>query len=332
MGFLRYIISFTMLLSFVSTNKVTAQGCCSGGTPLSGNLDLASSDAKNLSIRITYDHNNLGDVVFKSKELEDKSRTRITNATLLRLDYTFNDWLAVNAIFSYVGQEERIQFNNVDNSTLAKGFGDIVLMLQYNALKKNDSSLAIAGGVKAPTGAIDRTNETTGLLLNPDLQPGTGAWDFLAVSHYSQRNFLINFLNFRFGLSYRITNEADRFNQQQKYRFGNEFQANTGFNYQIFIRKTQIVPQLVVRYRNTKVDLTNGFESPNTGGHWLYLVPGFETYFSSNVGFGVLAELPLYRRLEGIQLTTSYKITASVFYSLSLEKKKKEADYKKVFD
>ena len=314
-------ITFCLFL-FVTLNlQLSAQGCCSGGTPLSGNLDLSTSPARTLSLRFTYDHNNLGDQVFGTEEQEDKSRTRITNASLLRLDYTFNDWLAVNAILSHVYQEERIQFTNVDNSTVGKGIGDIVLLLQYNAIKKKDSYLSIGGGVKAPTGAISRKNEQTGLLLNPDLQPGTGAWDFLAVTNFNQKNIFTNFLNFRLGLSYRITNEAERFNQQQEYKFGNELQVNTGFNYQIYVRKTQIVPQLILRYRNTRVDLTNDAETINTGGHWLYLIPGIETYLSSGIGFGLLTQVPLYRNLNGIQLTTSYKITASIFYSLTFEKK-----------
>ena len=322
---LSFLIYF---LCFLLPNQIYAQGCCSGGTPLSGNLDIVTGSPRTLTFRFTYDHNNLSDIVFESRELDDKSRTRLTDATLFRTDYTFNKQFAASILLSHVRQEEIVKTPGGDNSTVGQGFGDLVFLLQYNAFQKNNTSVSIAVGFKAPTGPVNRKNESTDLLLNPDLQPGTGAWDFMGTAQFTQSDLFINFLNFRYSIIYRLTNEADRFNQQQQYEFGNELQSVIGFNYSIYAKKIQLIPQLMFRYRYTAFDQTNGIETPNTGGHWAYIIPGIETYFTPQFGFGFLAEIPISRTLTGIQLTTSYKLTGSVFYSLSFKEK---IEFKKVF-
>ncbi len=311
------IFFLTSLLSFDNFQYLKAQGCCSGGTPLSGNLELTTSAAKTLSVRLIYDYNHLGDLVSKSKELNDKTRTRLTHSGLLRLGYAFDNRWALTALLPIIRQVEKIDIGVAQNSTVGQGFGDIVLMLQYNIFNDNTYSWSVAAGAKTATGPTNRSHELTGLLLNPDLQPGTGSWDILAVSQFNKRDFLLEQMFFRAGITYRYTTTADRFNQQQRYKFGNELQVNWGLTHQLFWGATQITPQLMFRYRYTEVDQSDGSPAPNTGGHWGYVLPGVEVLLDPRYGFGLVTQWPLYRRLTGVQLTTSYKITVSVFYNFS---------------
>jgi len=314
-----YLILFSLVL--LSCAKIYGQGCCSGGTPLSGNLDIAASPSKTLSLRLTYDNNKLQDLLVQTKELEDKTRTRLSNSVLLRLNYSLNKRIAFTTLLTYSNQIEKVEFQNFSSRSQGVGLGDIVFFVQYNLINSNKTALSTAVGVKAPTGRIDRANEDTGLLLPPDLQPGTGALDYLFSSQYARNNLFEKNLGFQTGLTYRLTTAAERFNSQQIYKFGNEFQFFAGLSNSFYIKKSILTPQVTLRYRNTAFDQTNGIKTANTSGHWTYLSLSSSFKTKSQVAFFIQASLPLYRNLDGVQLTTSYRITTSVSYAFSFKEK-----------
>ena len=314
-----YLVSIIFVL--LSSTSVNGQGCCSGGTPLSGNLDIAANPSKTLSVRLTYDNNKLQDLLVQTKELEDKTRTRLSNSVLLRLNYSLNKRIAFTSLLTYSNQIEKVEFQNFSSKSQAVGLGDIVFFVQYNFINSNKTSLSSAVGIKAPTGRIDRANDDTGLLLPPDLQPGTGALDYLFSSQYARKNLFDKNLNFQAGLTYRLATPAERFNSQQIYKFGNEFQFFAGMSNSFYIKKSILTPQLTLRYRHTGFDETNEVKTANTGGHWTYL--SLSSLFSPNskISFFIQGSFPLYRNLDGVQLTTSYRITTSVSYAFTFKEK-----------
>ena len=311
-----------LIFAFFSfQNAGQTQGCCSGGTPLSGNLNLSARATPGFSFRLIYDYNNLKDLVVGTKEIADKTRARITDSGLFQANYTINKRFAVTALFSFIQQTEKIQFNTIDNESVGRGIGDIVLLAQYNIFNNIDRNLSIAGGIKAPTGSVERINADTGFPLPPDLQPGTGAWDFPTVLQFSEKNIFLNRLNFISAINYRITGEANRFDRQQRYKFGNELQTIIGFSYDAYLAKMLLTPQLNLRYRQTLFDQTDGRRTPNTGGHWIYLKPGLAFDFAKRYQFGITSDLPIYRNLDGVQLTTSFKFTVNMIYNFYKKEK-----------
>ncbi len=314
---IKFFLLITLL--FLAVNAGYSQGCCSGGTPLSGNLDIAANPSKTLSVRLIYDNNKLQDLLVQTKELEDKTRTRLSNSVLLRLNYALNKRIALTTLFSYSNQIENVDFLNFSSSSQGVGLGDIVFFVQYNFINSNKTGLSTALGIKAPTGKIDRINEETNLLLPPDLQPGTGALDYLFSSQYARKNIADKNFDLHAGLTYRLTAPAERFNNQQIYEFGNEFQFFTGLSKSFYIKKSILAPQVTLRYRHTDFDKTNEIKTANTGGHWTYLSLSSSYTHSSKVSFFIQGSFPLYRNLDGVQLTTSYRITTSVSYSFSFK-------------
>lgn len=320
-------IALIFLIGFYSYPS-SGQGCCSGGAPLSGNLDLASTEAGSFSLRAIYDYNNLGSVVVGNKLLNDDTRTRLTKTGLIRLEYGLTKRWAFSGLFTFVRQSEKISFNNISNNVFGQGIGDIVLMSQFNILNNVKRKLAIGGGIKFPTGTISEVNEALDLLLPPDLQPGTGAYDFIAIAQMVENNIFFENLNLRVGTTYRITTSAPRFDQQQQYKFGNILQSFVGFNRPIYLDKALVTPQLTARYRYAFHDQTNGFETINTGGHWVYLIGGLETFFNKKFGVSLSAEVPVFWQLEGVQLTTSYKLIGGLVFNFYTPEK---IEFEKVF-
>ena len=118
----KYMLLFFLVL--VVTNA-RSQTCCSGGTPLTGNLGIQGIEAKSWYFQLGYDYNFLDDLYSGTELLDDHSRERLTQTVLLQAIYAFSDKFSVNALFSYVDQKRTI-FSPIGetNITQASGFGD----------------------------------------------------------------------------------------------------------------------------------------------------------------------------------------------------------------
>jgi hypothetical protein len=292
-----------------------AQACCSGGTPLSSNLGIQAVQGNALQLQLSYNYNTQKTLISGSTVLDDNNRVRNTHSVILRSSYGISENFSVTGLFSWIQQEEIVAtVFGTENYQKAQGLGDIVLMMQYQVVEKKDQYFILAGGVKMPTGATDHVDSELGIPLNPDLQPGTGAWDILFGLNYSANHVFKPNLTFLAISTLRLTTPSERFNGQLLYEFGDEFQILTGFKDSYFVKKWIIDPALMLRYRITNFDKTNDIETPNTGGQWLHLVPSIDFDITTEFGLGVSGEIPLYRNLKGTQLTTSYILKVTLDY------------------
>jgi hypothetical protein len=74
---------------------------------------------------------------------------------------------------------------------------------------------------------------------------------------------------------------------------------------------------LATRFRHVDADRFSASTIPNTGGIWVLAVPGMNVKLLHNLTIRASGQIPLYRRLSGTQLTTSYTASVSVFYSIN---------------
>ena len=65
------------------------------------------------------------------------------------------------------------------------GLGDLKWVGDYRVFNKKRRSLSVLGGVKLPTGATKERN-SKGARFEPELQPGSGSYDYLAGVAYRQ--------------------------------------------------------------------------------------------------------------------------------------------------
>jgi hypothetical protein len=72
------------------------------------------------------------------------------------------------------------------------------------------------------------------------------------------------------------------------------------------------------QYRIQTEDLVDGGVLPSSGGTWVYGIPGLSFGVLPNTSLRISGHVPLYRKLNGTQLSTSYKITAALVFSLPL--------------
>ncbi|MGI9533294.1 hypothetical protein [Lutimonas sp.] len=310
-----FLMGFLLLYS-VNTN---GQTCCSGGIPLSNSIGLPIENQGAWQFSLSYDYNRLNTLLSGSDRLDDDSRLRITQSLLFNTGYTITNNLSVEFLLTYVNQKREInQFGNT-NLDETYGIGDAVLLFKYNFnnIFGGSNTLRLGAGPKIPFGATDKRNDN-GILLNPDLQPGSGAWDLILWSTYLQSFDFRPSGTFAGSLIYRHTGTNNNyFNNTTTYRFGSEFQAFLNYTDQFVISKTLIDPGLGVKYRQAGNDEIAGAPLENTGGKWVNLVPSLNIHLSKKLLLISKAELPVYNYVEGTQLTPTYRITAGLFLTLS---------------
>jgi hypothetical protein len=312
------------LLFAVITNYSFGQACCSGGVPLGGTLGLGTADYKTFQFLLTYDRNVLNDLMSNSTLLKDDTRSRLTNSTLLEVNYGINKRWAVAAVLPFVRQERIIKgFEGKEDFTFTQGLGDVMLLLKYRILNPETTPFmewVVGGGPKLPTGQTDFLNND-GLTLPADMQPGSGSLDGMFWTFFQKSKFPIKPMSLVMVSTFRKSGKNNGYNGNQVYQFGDEFQANLGINYNFFA-KWPIDIFAFGRYRSQTVDLIDGNVFPGSGGKWVYVIPGFNVSFIPDLSFRASADLPVYRNLSGTQLTTSYRYTLAVFYNFNPHKKK----------
>ena len=258
--------TITLLLLILFPDRTMAQTCCSGGTPLLGNLGINGAEPGSVFVQVAYDYNFLDDLYAGTERLDDNTRERLTQTALLQLIYPFSEQFAVNGLFTYVSQERTIHSQEGQvNKTGTKGLGDAVVLFQYSPVSGLKRNLTLALGPKLPVGKFDATDDEFGLVVSPDLQPGSGSFDAIFGSTF-QESHLFNAvgLSFSTSLTYRLTTPARRFEGDNKYRFGNETMLSMGLQKNFLLKRMGVTPSFFAQYRHTAADETDGAEVAGT--------------------------------------------------------------------
>jgi hypothetical protein len=308
-----------IIILFLFLNKFSyGQACCTAGTPLLGSLEMTSAPMGMLQIGLTTEHNSLTHVLSGNNKLDNPERERISQSALVEVNYGITNRLSVTGLFSYIRQQRTItNFGNTKDILTASGIGDIAFLTKYSLITFdifNKQELSIGLGLKFPVGKSTLKNNS--VLLPADMQPGSGSWDGLIWGYYSKGEILHPDLTFLGNISYRFNGSNKRFsNSNDGYSFGNEFIGMVGVNY-LFTSYLDFT--LLAKFRNTKQDSFGNNGIPNTGGNWMYIVPGVSYYLTDKFSTRIDGELPLFRNVSGTQLTTTFTVSLSLFYSFNL--------------
>lgn len=176
-------------------------------------------------------------------------------------------------------------FRENENSVISTvhGLGDATLMSNYavintgeSLMKKVKHTLLLGGGIKFPAGKFKSIDD--GSVANPNIQTGTGSFDFIVNGVYTVRYKKAG-LNTE--ASYRI-NTANRDN----YRFGNRFNLSMKAFLWLKAKSVSFLPNTGISFENAEKNTRNNNIKYYTGGSALYATAGMETYFKRfNLGF-----------------------------------------------
>jgi hypothetical protein len=306
-----------LILLLLLTPKLFGQACCTAGTPLLSSLETASTPLNNFQVGLSYRYNSITSLYANEVNLNDGNRKRFSKSYILQIDYGILKNISITSLLSFVIQEREITTLETSVDKLkTSGFGDGLILLKYNIIPitiVDELEFSVGGGLKIPLG--DSQLSSNELLIPADMQPGAGSWDYITWVYFSQGRLFKLPLNVISNFTYRINGTNNRFEVKDfNYQFGNELIAQLGFAY-----RTDFIADfsLFLRYRNAQSDITKQFEVPNTGGNWIYLVPGINFKIDDSKTIRISSEIPLYIKVNGTQLTTSYTTTLAFYYSLN---------------
>ena len=203
------------------------------------------------------------------------------------------------------------------------GVGDMQAWARYSLIvprAPSDRSLGIGLGVKLPTGGTGMKNGE-GEPAEITLQPGTGSTDVLTHLIFTQplnlpapggrRAWAPVFTS----ATARFTGTDGRFG----YRAGTEVLMNLGMAYPLF-QRVHLLGQLNWRYRDRDdAGDAEGVPEANTGGEALFLSPGVRIRVIDELWVYGLVQIPLYQRVNGIQLTANWNLLLGATFRFSVE-------------
>lgn len=202
------------------------------------------------------------------------------------------------------------------------GVGDVQVWARYLVIAPADPSgrsLSLGAGLKLPTGRTGVRNDD-GELAEMTLQPGTGSVDPLLMASFVQP------LNLRAadgryvwmpvfgGLHVRIPGSDGRFG----YRAGTDLVATVGTTYSLLPR-VDLLGQINFRWRDRDdVGDAPGVPEENTGGESLFVSPGVRVGVMEGLAAYVFLPVPVYQRVNGIQLTAEWNLQVGVQYRFAV--------------
>ena len=313
----RYVLGIIALC--LAASHLIGQTCCSGGVPISSNLGFQSSEAGNLQFAAAYEHNFLNTLYSESTVLPLNNRQRQTQSFLLRLSYNFSDRFGIETLLPYVIQRRDITQNSgLINREVSNGIGDAVILFKYDLIKNIAWNLNVGIGPKLATGSSTENN-SIGLLLVNDLQPGSGATDIIsriALTH----NLSARPSSSVYGQAVWTSRGTDNdYLGSQTYGFGSEIQLSGGISDQFITSLTTLYPALSLRYRNATRDAINDNSQENTGGKWVFLKAslGFDILKENRIS--IAYERPIYTKVDGTQLSPDHILNISFYRNFSLK-------------
>jgi len=161
----------------------------------------------------------------------------------------------------------------------------------------------LGGGIKLPTGKFRSIDD--GNVANPNMQKGTGSFDFIINGVYTIR---YKKAGINTEASYRL-NTVNRDN----YRFGNRINLSMKAFLWLKAKDVSFLPNAGFSFENAGKNTRNNYEKYFTGGNSVYATAGMETYFKSfNLGFSFQQPVA-YNLSEGL-IKPAQRYTANLTY------------------
>lgn len=308
------IIFLSVLMCIQSS--IIAQGCCTAGSSTFGGLERGVNNYGNLNIGLGYLRNGLNSTFNGTDEIDDPlNRTASVSSFNYEFEYGLAERVSLLISGAYVikNRETTVRSNETNETEVisfeGKEISDFIILGKYAIIAPDVASqmgLALGGGVKLPVGSY--TEEVDGTRLAIDLQPGTGSTDILLWG-----NYFIGFLPSPFSIS---ANALYRYagSNLDGYRFGDEIILALGGEYHFTDYLTFSVSG---RARFANEDFWGGRFLPSTGGSYYDFIPAL-IYSEQSYNLKVFYQAPLYRNVEGIQLTTSNLIGIEMLFGFDL--------------
>lgn len=178
--------------------------------------------------------------------------------------------------------------------------GDARVLARLSFARRGDAGWTLLAGAKLPTGSFDETNAAD-QEAERSLQPGSGTTDAVIGVRYDVAATWGGAALRRFAA---VQMQAP-LRERDHYRPGTQYSVDVGADYAFTATwkgLLQVNGQIKQRDRGSEA------EPDTTGGSFVWLSPGVAYAVGRRQEIYSLLQLPLYQRVNGIQLTADYAL------------------------
>jgi hypothetical protein len=314
---MKYFVSACIILSLFFTNNGVSAQCCAAGNPVSGDGQQKSINKNQLRIYTSFKHSYSDQYYYGNKKEEvsfiDNSRF---NYSSLQATYGITKKLNLQAELGYFFDKSQTVY--IPEKFVFKGYGigDLGITAKYQlmSLFKPQSELVANLGIKIPVGKFDQ--DMDGIILPVSLQPSTGAMKYNAGLYYSyvRPGNKFSLYSFLFA-EYSSLILSDFY----YYKYGNLYMLSLFGKYKLGSKVFAVI-QLREELRE-KDKRENNEQIESTGSYVTYVAPQFIYNFYNNWTFICQADIPVYKYVNGHQLTNKYAFSCGLQKTLDFNKK-----------
>lgn len=225
---------------------------------------------------------------------------------LLGMDYGFSPEWSMGVVLPYSNREHLHVHNHlgtpIPESWQFDELGDARVKVRYQPVPAPAGNVlwSITGGLKLPTGKIDVRN-ADGDEAERSLQPGSGTTDLLLGGGLAYSSLAMPGSLFANLLAQLPLNE------RAGYRPGWRTTLQAGWQYPL---SGHVDLLLMANVLHTGQDRGTNAEPDESGRTEAAIVPGVVYAWSRNLMLHAQIELPVYQKVNGIQLTQDYAMSA----------------------
>lgn len=237
---------------------------------------------------------------------DEVQQCTLNRNTWLDLDYVLDrHWGLALQVPYHDRFHTTIDAGETDISTTdVSGLGDLRVLARWQQFTLS-RSVGLQFGLKLPTGCTDQTfasGPTAGELVDRGLQLGTGTTDLLLGASW-------------FGRPATAIGTFAQVSLQQPLAAHAGFLPSTSLNLSGGVRwlnSTRVTPQLQLNVRWETREHGDEADTPNSGGTLAYLSPGLTAELGTRATGFVFVQLPVYQRVNGLQLEPHSLFTLGV--------------------
>lgn len=311
-----FAIFISLIFSLLSSSAIGQ--CCTAGSPVGGDGSNDGLGKKDLRIYAAYRHSMSKDYFHNDSKIDlpyfDKSYFDYSN---LSLTYGLFKNISIHSELGYfIDKTQLVNINNVKDTIQSSGLGDLAFNVRWIAKNtvKPASQLVLSLGTKIPVGSFNE--DINGVTIPVSLQPSSGALKYNAAAYYFRLR-----PDKKFGWQSFLFAEVSQFIRKGYlvYKYGNYYQFLLAANYAV-IPELKLVAGAKYELRG-KDTRENSLLVESSGGSVLYFSPQLLYDFKNKWSVMLMSDIPVYKYVNGYQLTNKFSIQLGLRKSFSFCKK-----------
>jgi len=249
---------------------------------------------------------------------------------MLGMMYAPSDRITLMVMANYIDNDMNLEsLMGMDFSTASSGFGDLAIGSLIQIINKKKQSVHANIGLSLPTGNIDQRGNTPtmeNIQLAYPMQLGSGTFDVVSGVTYLGQQDKISW-GAQCLYTYRIGENSFG------YALGNKLIGNTWAAYKVnelfsFSASASYEHYGAINGASYEIEMPGSmmpmmmpmFNTANSGNKRLNMGVGCNIYLSEgifkNLRFGVEAKLPVWQKVNGIQMNQSFALSTTIQYTI----------------